>query len=275
MLKEKLAVCYTISGPTYVDNAVKKLTEVWSNDPNLYFFIITDDKNNFAKVSRPNLVIKEMQEFYKDYPEIEPHEYLLRSGTDPYDFGRRFVESGYKYPCQVQRFHLKLAIEHEITNVLYIGTDIDLLLNRIDPDEPDSFDVFSKKNYLYNAVSWWTEPISANEQLKVSAKIIKDRYGLEPKNPNEIWIHDEAARLYIFENVEFMQRFFEMWHYVVGVLFQTGDMQRYFEGTIAWHEERFLGIIHDVLGINRPHDMLPLYKTDQNPERDRPWMVIK
>jgi hypothetical protein len=41
---EKIAICYTCCGPTYRKTALEKLNNLHIDNPNLYYFIITDDK---------------------------------------------------------------------------------------------------------------------------------------------------------------------------------------------------------------------------------------
>jgi len=274
LLKEKLAICYTLCGPSYRNTAIRKLTEFWPDDPNIYYFVITDDKSYFDNVPRQNLVVKELRDFYEQYPEIEQYEQFLHGGDDIEDYGRRFVEADYKFPFPVMRFHLKLAEELGILNVAMLGTDSDLRLDILDPTRPGGYDVLGSKNTIHNSVSWWTVALSEDEPSRVVAQIIKDKYGLESKNPDKIWIYDEAARFYIFKNVKYMMKLFDMWHYVIGVLYETKEIQRMFRGWVIIHDEFTLGVIYDIIGINKPPDMLPLFTTRHDPVNERPWRYL-
>ena len=56
-MEEKIAICYTCCGPTYRKTAKEKLINLHEDNPNIYYFIITDDKNYFKDIQRKNLVV--------------------------------------------------------------------------------------------------------------------------------------------------------------------------------------------------------------------------
>ena len=271
-ISEKLAICYTVCVPTYKATAREKLTNLYRDHPDLYYFVITDDKTYFADVPRKNLVVRELTEIYEEYPEIEQNEWFLDSGDSIRDYGNRVKALDYKFPFPVTRFHLKLAVERGIYSVAMLGTDSDLNFHILDDTQPGGSDLLSQKNTIFNTVSWWTESLENSEPMRVVSKIIEDKYGLVSKNPDHIWVYDEAARLYVFENAEMMNQLFDMWHYVVGELYETKEIQRLFLGWYGIHEEHLLGVIYDVLGIKKPDHMFGLFNTRHDPINERPWL---
>lgn len=44
-MNDKLAICYTCCGPTYRKTAKDKLINLHTDNDNLYYFVITDDKS--------------------------------------------------------------------------------------------------------------------------------------------------------------------------------------------------------------------------------------
>ena len=80
--KEKVAICYSCSGESYRESALKNLQDYYFDDENLHYFIITDDKSYFDGVQRKNLVVNELKDFYEEFPLLEKYEATEESIAD-------------------------------------------------------------------------------------------------------------------------------------------------------------------------------------------------
>jgi len=65
-LNEKIAICFTCCGPTYRQTAYEKLENYYFDNDNIYYCILTDDRNYFNGLKRKNLIVNELKDFYED-----------------------------------------------------------------------------------------------------------------------------------------------------------------------------------------------------------------
>jgi len=260
---EKIAICYACCGPTYRETALQKLQHFHFDHPNIYYFILTDDKEYFKDVNRLNLVVKELKDFYNDYPELEKYEYFLESENID-DYVDKFLKTEYKFPFSTYRFHLLMASEYDITNVALLGTDTDLNLPLID----DNF--LSEKNKIHNAVSRWVKNIE-EESMMLVVDILNEKYNLSVDR--KIMIFDAAGRFFVFENKEKMLELFNIWNDVMFTLYNN-DTQKYFGGWYAKNDEYILAPIYNALKIQfEPTDKFHnLFIVNHNPSKERFWM---
>ena len=259
---EKIAICYTCCGPTYRKTALEKLKNLHIDDPNLYYFIITDDKCYFEGVTRQNLIINEIGDFYPEFPEIEINEPFLKS-TSVEDYAEKFISQQYKFPFSTNRFHFKQAREYGICNIAMLGTDTDLNLSRVN-------DFLNSKNTLYNAISRWYRNISEDNMMCV-VDILKEKYNLPVKD--EVMIFDAAAKFFIFDSVEKMDQFFNIWNDIMSILYKENKIKD-FGGWYAVNDEYILAPIYDALNISSPinDDYITLFNVKHNPAEERFWL---
>ena len=266
-MKEKVAICYTCCGPTYRKTALEKLNNLHKDDPNIYYFVITDDKSYFKDVQRQNFVVNELKDFYTEYPELEKFEPFLES-VDAEDYAKKFIDTGYKFPFSTMRFHLKQAEPFGVCNIALLGTDTDLNWSRLDDE------MFSNKNRLYNAVGCWYKNLD-EESMSLVADILKEKYNLTVQE--RLLIFDAAGRLYIFEDVEKMVTFFEIWNDIMFTLYRENKM-RFFGGWYAMNDEYILAPIYDALGIKSPDNIdrfVNTFRVKHEPEVERFWLYNK
>ena len=76
-LSEKIAISYLSCGQTFREITLYQLEHNCIDDDNIYYLILTDDKEYFNQCTRKNLVVNEISEYYKDYPEIEKNEDIV------------------------------------------------------------------------------------------------------------------------------------------------------------------------------------------------------
>ncbi len=162
------------------------------------------------------------------------------------------------------RFHLKLAQQHNITNVGLLATDSTIRLDLINDV------LLSNKNILYNAVSLW--PNYEHDFIKIQyIEEIVERIWNTKLNKS-IMVYDEAARFYVFSDVEFMNKFFSMWHELIVEMYKTTTI-KHFRGTFMHNEELMLAVIYDLLKITHPDPYIGLFHVDHDLEQERPWTV--
>lgn len=262
---EKLAICYTCCGPTYRKTALDKINNLYFDNPNLYYFILTDDKNYFNEVTRQNFVVNELKDFYIDYPELEKYEYFLESENDQ-DYAKKFIEQKYKFPFSTTRFHLLQAKEYGVINIAMLGTDSDINFEILEQSH------LATKDILYNTITQWE--VSADDvKMKVVVDLLKEKYNLTTNQ--QINVFDEAARLYVFSSLDKMNELFVMWNEVVFDLYRQDKMEC-FKGWYAMNDEYLLGAIYNVININRPSDLNingRILVTNHNPQVERFWLA--
>jgi hypothetical protein len=261
-INEKIAICYTCCGPTYRKTALDKLNNLYIDHPNLYYFIITDDKSYFNEVTRKNFIINELKDFYPEFPELEVYESFLES-TSVEDYAEKFIKQNYKFPFSTNRFHFKQAKEFGIHNIAMLGTDTNLNLSILN-------NFFESKNILYNAISRWYKNISEESMMHI-VDILKEKYNLSVEN--NIMVFDAAAKFFLFDNIEKMDQFFNIWNDIMFILYKENKI-KYFNGWYAVNDEYILAPIYNALGIKGPdHDNYhDLFVVKHNPVEERFWI---
>jgi hypothetical protein len=264
-LNEKLAVCYTCCGPTYRETALHKLNHLHFDHPNIYYFVLTDNKEYFKDVKRSNFVVNELKDFYEEYPELELYEPFLES-TSIDDYADKFIKQNYKFPFSTNRFHFMQAEKFGICNIAMLGTDTDLNLSIVN-------DFLEPKNTLYNAVSRWYKNISEESMLHV-VNILREKYNL-PVEDN-VMVFDAAAKFFIFDNVDIMKEFFKIWNDVMFILYRE-DKIKDFGGWYAVNDEYILAPIYNALKIEGPRNdnYVALFDVQHNPAKERFWLYTK
>jgi len=238
---EKLCISYTCCGPTYRKSAMERLTKDCFSHPNLYYSILTDDKSYFNDVKLENFVVHELKDYYNDYPNLEKNEAFLES-TDKKDYAEKFINQGYKFSFSTYRFHLIEAKKFGVCNVALLSTDSKLNFEFI-TDE-----LFEDKNSVESLLSGARIRDSNEETKKYIVEIIKRKYNLTAND--EVKEYDSAGRLLVFQDIEFMEMFFNMWDDVVNTLYLENTMYTSC-GTYVMHDESILSVIYDVVGIHQ------------------------
>lgn len=259
---EKLLLGQTCCGPTYRKSAREKLINSYFNHPDVYYGILTDDKEYFNGIERDNLIVNELKDFYPDFPHLERYEWFLES-SDAEDYGKKFVELNYSFPYATMRFHLLQAQKFGISNVALVSTD-----STMNIDHYSNID-HKKRNIIYGGARWMSD--ENDKRIRDVAKIIKDKYDIAIND--RVLMFDEAVRYYSFENVDFMMKFFEMWNYVVTTLYLE-DIMHYHRGSYVTHDEFLLGAIYNALGITGGDDYdrhLSLFLVQHNEKIERFW----
>lgn len=262
-MEEKYAICYTCCGPSYRETARNKLINHYIDKDNIFYFVITDNKEYFSDIKRKNLVVRELKDFYDEYPYLEKYEYFLES-SDKDDYGKKFFKLNYRYPFSVNRFNLLIAKEYNIKNVALLGTDSDLKIDNLNL-------ITEKNNIIYNLVSVWNKKIN-EKHMNIVADILKNDYNL--KTDDNITIYDAACKLFCFENVEFMIEFFNLWNDIMLKLYDKG-LIKLFSGPYAVNNEYILGPIYNAIGIKGPKKYINRIIMDvkHNPKKERYWMT--
>jgi len=260
---EKLAICYICCGPTYRKSALDKLTNFYYDHPNLYYCVLMDDRSYFKDLKRENLVVNELKDFYGEFPHLEEYESFLES-EHAEDYGKKFLETNYKFPFSTMRFHLLQAEKFGVANVAMLGTDSTIQLDVLTDEH------LQKKNTLYNTVSIWQANIS-EEKIKISADIIKERHGLTVSD--DVLVYDTATRLFVLEDVEYMRSVFDIWNDVVTTVYVENKIG-YYVGWVAINDEYIMAPIYDVMGIKGVENQglnSQLFDVRHNPQEERFW----
>ena len=258
---DKLAICYTCCGPTYRETAKDKLLNFHKDDEDIFYFVITDDVKFFDGINRKNLIVKNIRDFYSDYPHIEKYEYFLESENKE-DYGKKFLETKYKFPFSTNRLNFLLAKEYDIKNVALLGTDTDFYVERYKQ-------IVDKNNKIYNCVSRWDQNISENN-MKFITNILDKDYNL--KVDDKVRIYDAAGKLFCFQSVEFMIKFFKIWDNVMKQIYETNNVNLFW-GSYAVNNEYILAPIYNAIGIKgTDRDFHGLFKANHNPKVERFWM---
>ena len=263
ILTEKIAVCYTCCGPTYRTSALKKLNEAYSDDDNVYFFILTDDKSFFNGVQRQNVIVNELKDFYDRFPKLEQNEFFLESSNST-EYATRFNEEAYLFPFSTYRFNILQAIDHGITNVALLCTDTYLDINRI-----AEANMLHEKEMFYNAVSEWDVNVEGTHMIHIVNRL-KDKFNLDV-DPI-VRILDAAGRLYVARDVESLSRFFNIWNDVIEHLYETKDINL-FKGHYVINDEYILAPIYNVLNLSkrRHHSGSGAFIVNHNQLQERYW----
>lgn len=264
IIKEKLAVCYSCSGESYRESAVRQLTEHYFDDDNIYYFIITDDKRYFDKVKRKNLIVNELKDFYKEFPLLEKYEALLES-TDKSDYAKKFIESNYLYSFSLLRFHLLQAYHYRIKNVSIMCTDTNINFELFNND------FFNIKNTIYNAVSEWDANIQERD-MPLITDFLKQKYNMVPSET--VRVLDAAGRFFVFDSLINLYKFFNVWNDVIIYLYENNYIKRY-ASTYVYHDEYILAPIYNVFGLNKRevHSTSRMYNVNHNQIKERFWRL--
>lgn len=262
---EKLAICYISCGPTYRESLIKKLKENYFDHENLHYFILTDDKSFFKDLPFKNLCVKELKDYYEEFPEIAQYENLIYS-KDVEDYAVQFVNTNYRFPFSITRFLLLEAYKANITNILLIVSDTFLRFDGIDET------AFEKKNMIYNAVSEWDEYIW-NNNMEIVARFLQKKYNLICDN--YVRILDACARLFIFENINDAKKLFDIWHDVIMYIY-SNNLIRLYQGSYANNDEYILAPIYNVLNLNKALTHAgghAYFSVNHEPRKDRYWVI--
>lgn len=259
-MNDKLAICYTCCGPTYRKTAKDKLINLHTDNDNLYYFVITDDKSYFKGIKRKNLFVYELKDFYSEYPHLEKYEYFLDSDSAE-DYGKKFNKLKYRFPFSTNRLNLVLAKKHGVTNVALLGTDTDLSIEKFNH-------IKEKDNRLYNSVGRWYKKTN-EKNMPYVVDILKNDYQMNVEE--NIMIYDAAGKLFCFESVEFMDKFFTIWDEMMVKLYEK-DLIKKFQGSYAVNNEYILAPIYDAIGIKAGKTLSGLFVVKHNPKEERFWM---
>ncbi len=263
---EKLAICYVSCGPTYRESLLKKLNEKYFDHENLYYFILTDDKSYFNDLPFSNLCVKELKDYYEEFPEIKQFEYLIEA-KNKNEYATQFVKTNYRFPISIMRFLVLEAYKSEIKNILLIVSDTWVNFNQLTQT------YFEQKNRTYNAVSEWDEYIWNNNMHYVASRL-QNKHGLIPDKV--VRVLDACARLFIFEDLEKAKKLFDIWHDVIMFLYNS-RLTKSYEGSYAINDEFILAPIYNVLGLNLNHQQAgySIFTVDHDPLRERFWNPIR
>jgi len=257
---DKLAICYTCCGPTYRKTARDKLINLHEDNEDIFYFVITEDVDYFKDIQRKNLIVKNLKDFYDEYPHIKEYEYFLESESVE-DYGKKFIETNYRFPFSVNRFNLLLAKEYGIKNIALLGTDTDIFIDvykTLKPKQP---------NTIYSNSRWY-ETID-NQNMMIVVEALKSKFNLNVSN--EVMAFDAAGKLFCFDSTDYMIKFFEIWDYIIKYIYDTNNIHL-FQGSYAVNNEFILAPIYNALSIVGPVGDVNLFYPQHNPEEERFWL---
>lgn len=264
VIKEKLAICYSCSGESYRESAVRQLTEHYFDDDNLFYFIITDDKSYFKDIKRKNLVVNELKDFYPDFPLLEKYEALLEA-SDKNDYAEKFIRSAYLYSFSLMRFHLLQAYRNQISNVAIMCTDTNINFNTLNND------LLGEKNTIYNAVSEWDADIKGSN-MELIKNYLVEKHNIVPEE--KVRVLDAAGRFFLFSDLEIMHKFFDTWNDVILYLYENNYI-RIYAGSYVYHDEYILAPIYNVFGLTKRdfHSTSRIFNVNHNQIQERFWVL--
>jgi len=266
IFKEKIAVCYTCCGPTYRKSTLDKINNFYFDDPNIFYFVMTDDKKYFEGVNRKNFFVNELKDFYIEFPELKLNESYMESDSVE-DYGRKFVELNYKFPYSTSRFHLRQLKDFNITHIAILDCDTTINL----PLASEILDS-NKKNLLYNAVSVWLLDVDyvdpCQQNMMPTVKILNNKYNMHVDKT--VFVYDAAARFFIFENSQQVNSFFEVWNDVISTLYQTGEIKSYFQSYVVM-DVNILAPIYNAFNLKRAESPCLLFDVKHNSKEERFW----
>jgi hypothetical protein len=271
ILEEKIAVCYTCCGPTYRESAKRQLINKYFDDDNIYYCILTDDKSYFDGIKIKNLVVNELKDFYKDFPDLEKNEAFLESNSKE-DYAIKFVDNNYLFPFSTYRFNLLQAANLGISNIALLCTDTYINFKPEPEWESGSNwgfknDIFKNKNSIYNAVSRWSLPITEHNMGLIS-DILKKDFNLT--TDDTVTIVDAAARLFIFENTKQVTEFFNLWNGVIEKLYSTKKISA-FKGSYVIHDEYILAPLYNIFKFTISPDIFRIFTVKHDQTNERFW----
>jgi len=271
ILEEKIAVCYTCCGPTYRESAKRQLINKYFDDDNIYYCILTDDKSYFDGIKIKNLVVNELKDFYKDFPDLEKNEAFLESNSKE-DYAIKFVDNNYLFPFSTYRFNLLQAANLGISNIALLCTDTYINFKPEPEWESGSNwgfknDIFKNKNSIYNAVSRWSLPITEHN-IGLISDILKKDFNLT--TDDTVTIVDAAARLFIFENTKQVTEFFNLWNGVIEKLYSTKKISA-FKGSYVIHDEYILAPLYNIFKFTISPDIFRIFTVKHDQTNERFW----
>jgi hypothetical protein len=131
----------------------------------------------------------------------------------------------------------------------------------------------NSKNTLYNAISRWYKNISEESMMHV-VNILKEKYNLTVED--NIMVFDAAAKFFIFDNIEKMNQFFNVWNDIMFTLYRE-DKIKDFGGWYAVNDEYILAPIYNALNIknSKNDDYHNLFNAKHNPAEERFWLYTQ
>lgn len=261
--EEKIAICYSCCGPTFRESTLDKITNIYEDRENLYYFILTDNKDYFSSVKRKNFYVNEPKDFFDEYPLLEKNEPLIYADSKD-EYAKIFLETRYTWSFSLMRLHLLQALEKEISNVMMLCTDTHIHLDMLD-HFPEG------KDRIFNAVSEWDV-----QKTEHGADIISD-YLLKKYNytvSETIRVLDAAARYFRFSSLEKMEKFFVVWNDTIEYLYETKLINR-FKGSYNVNDEYILAPIYDMFKLNwySRHAGYPIFEVNHDIGKERFWMA--
>jgi hypothetical protein len=262
--KEKVAICYSCSGESYRESALRQIRDNYFDDDNLHYFIITDDKSYFDGLERKNLVINELSDFYEEFPLLEKYEALLDSKSKT-DYATQFVEKNYLYSFSLMRFHLLQAYRSDISNVCMMCTDTRVDFNIFNDT------LFDIKNTIHNAVSEWDADLQEKSMHIISDRL-KDTHNLECSNT--VRVLDAAGRFFVMDTLDSLKKLFDTWNDVIVYLYEN-DHIKHFIGSYVYHDEYILAPVYNAFGLNKRevHCLSRMFDVNHNQLQERFWRL--
>lgn len=241
-IKEKIAICYTCAGESYRESAYEKIKNYYQDDDNLYYFILTDDKNYFKDLERKNLTINELEDFRDEFPKLKDKEFFIKANNKS-EYAQKVVNQNYLFPFSTYRFNVLQAIKAGIKNVVLLCTDTKILF------DPKFFndDIFNKTEMFYNALSEWEEN-SCENHMNYPVKILKEKHNLSVDS--KIKILDATARMYIPKDLGSLKKFFYIWNDVIETLYENDEI-KHFNGSYVVSDEYILAPIYNALNLTK------------------------
>jgi hypothetical protein len=270
-LSSNIAVCICCSGPTYRQTTLDKLNNVYIDHPNVYYFIITDDKEFFRECTRENLTVNTLEELQADSI-LSKQEYYLQS-TSIEDYGEKFNRLNWKYPFFSNRFHFLQVLNYqkaEITNLFFTCTDATVKLERLSHYEQQ---LMSEKNSIGNIIGRAEGVVSQDPRMQLVADFLKSEYNIAATPP--IMKYDGAGRCFIFNNKAKIKELFEIYNNTIKHIYNTNKINLYV-CPYAYMDEPILAVIANSLGI-QPHTNHNMFRNilsvQHNPTIER-WFKL-
>lgn len=258
-----IAICYIACGPTFRETLLKNMKELYPDKDNLHYFILTDNKEYFKELEHKNLCIKDLEDYYKEFPEISNYEKILKT-DDKNQYAKMFIDTEYRFPFSIMRFLLLEAYRAGIKDVVLLCTDTLLVLDNVIEG------YFYDKKTIRNAVSLWYDYIW-NNGMHLIATYLQYKHNLICDQ--KILVQDACARWFSFENLEQVKEFFDLWNDVITELNRSTQINR-FVGSYVVNDEYILAPIYNAFGFNKDGiDLIgPIYLVNPDP-KERFWRV--
>ena len=278
-LKEKIGICYVCSGESYRESVYRKIKNYYQDNDNLYYFILTDNKNYFKDLQRKNLIVNELEDFREEFPKLKDKEFFINAENKS-DYAKKFKSQNYLFPFSTYRFSVLQCIKQEIKNIILLCADTKVIFN------PDFFNdkLFEKTEMFYNSLSEWDEKISnddwAGSRLNIVSKILREKYNLFPDD--KLRVLDATGRMYIPKDLNSLKKFFNIWNDIIETLYDNGEIEK-FKASYVINDELILAPIYNVLNLNKREIHLlqipienpdrSIFETKHNSTYERFWTV--